>query len=79
MGDFNNLCYCFRNIGCCSPFCFLEIFVGCKTLMEGQSRDGEAIVFLLFSGHFCGAGQGLDGGGQSHDGGYPSPPPTKTL
>ena len=41
--------------------------------MEGQSRDGEAIVFL-FSGHFCGAGQGLDGGGQSHDGGYPSPP-----
>ena len=47
--------------------------------MEGQSRDGEAIVFLLFSGHFCGAGRGLDGGGQSHDGGYPSPPPTKTL
>ena len=46
--------------------------------MEGQSRDGEAIVFLLFSGHFCGAGRGLDGGGQSHDGGYPSPP-TKTL
>ena len=42
--------------------------------MEGQSRDGEAIVFLLFSGHFCGAGRGLDGGGQSHDGGYPSPP-----
>ena len=24
--------------------------------MEGQSRDGEAIVFLLFSGHFCGGG-----------------------
>ena len=45
--------------------------------MEGQSRDGEAIVFLLFSGHFCGAGRGLDGGGQSHDGGYPSPPPLK--
>ena len=44
--------------------------------MEGQSRDGEAsIVFLLFSGHFCGAGLGLDGGRQSHDGGYPSPPP----
>ena len=39
--------------------------------MEGQSRDGEAIVFLLFSGHFCGAGRGLDGGGQTHDGGYP--------
>ena len=29
--------------------------------MEGQSRDGEAIVFLLFSGHFCRAGRGLDG------------------
>ena len=42
--------------------------------MEGQSRDGEAIVFLLFSGHFCGAGRGLDGGGQSRNGGYPSPP-----
>ena len=26
--------------------------------MEGLSRDGEAIVFLLFSGHFCGAGRG---------------------
>ena len=51
---------------------------GHKTSMEGQSCDGEAIVFLLFSGHFCGAGLGLDGGGQSHDGGYPSPP-TKTL
>ena len=42
--------------------------------MEGQSRDGEAIVFLLFSGNFCRAGQGLDGGGQSRDGGSPSPP-----
>ena len=45
--------------------------------MEGQSCDGEAIVFLLFSGHFCGVGQGLDGGGQSRDGGYPSPPTLK--
>ena len=27
--------------------------------MEGQSRDGETIVFLLFSGHFCGAGRAL--------------------
>ena len=47
--------------------------------MEGQSRDGEAIVFLLFSGHFCGAGQGLDGGGQSHDGDTQVPLPNKTL
>ena len=45
--------------------------------MEGQSRDGEAIVFLLFSGHFCGAGRGLDGGRQSHD--TQVPPSTKTL
>ena len=43
--------------------------------MEGQSHDGEAIVFLLFSGHFCGAGRDLDGGGQSHDGGLPKSPP----
>ena len=42
--------------------------------MEGQSRDGKAIVFLLLSGNFCGAGQGLDGGGQSRDGEFPSPP-----
>ena len=39
--------------------------------MEGQSCDGEAIVFPLFSGKFCGVGQGLDGGGQSLDGGSP--------
>ena len=35
MGDFNNLCYCFRNIGCCSPFRFLEIFVGVQDLDGG--------------------------------------------
>ena len=29
---------------------------------------------LLFSGTFCGVGQGLDGGGQSCDGGSSSPP-----
>ena len=46
--------------------------------MEGQSRDGEAIVFLLLSGHFYEAGRGLDGGGQSHDGDT-QVPPTKTL
>ena len=42
--------------------------------MEGLSRDGEAIVFLLFSGNFCGVGQSLDGGRQSRDGGSPSTP-----
>ena len=29
--------------------------------MEGQSRDGEAIVFLLFSGNFCRVGQAWGG------------------
>ena len=43
--------------------------------MEGQSRDGEAIVFLLFSGHFCGAGRGLDGGVMMGD--TQVPPPLK--
>ena len=47
--------------------------------MEVESRDGEAIVFLLSSEHFCGAERGLDGGGQSRDGGYPSPPPPLKL
>ena len=51
--------------------------MGHKTLMEGQSRDGETIVFLLFSGHFCGVAQGLDGGGQSRDGDTQVPPPLK--
>ena len=47
----------------------MEIFVG------GQDLDGgEAIVFLLFPGNFGGAGQGIGGGGQSRDGGSPSPP-----
>ena len=40
---------------------------------------GEAIVFLLFSGNFCGAGQGFDGGRQSRDGNPPVPPLGKTL
>ena len=31
--------------------------------MEEQSHDGEAIIFLLLSGHFCGVGRGLDGEG----------------
>ena len=48
--------------------------------MEGQSHDGEAIIFLLFSGHFCGAGRGLDGGGHRVVmGDTQVPPPTKTL
>ena len=71
-GIFNN-----RTIGCCCPFCFLEIFLEGQDLDGGQNRDGEAIVFLLFSGNFCGAGQGLDGGGQSCHGRSPSPPPTR--
>ena len=43
--------------------------------MDGKSCDREAIVFWKF----CGAGQGLDGGGQSRDGGSPSPPTRETL
>ena len=46
--------------------------------MEGQSHDGEAIIFLLFSGHFCGAGGGLDGGDKVVMGDT-QVPPTKTL
>ena len=34
---------------------------------------------LLFSGNFCGVGQGLDGGGQSRDGDLQVPPIGKTL
>ena len=49
--------------------------MGAQDLDGGTSRDGEAIVFLLFSGNFCGAGRGLDGWRQSRDRGYPSPPP----
>ena len=45
--------------------------------MEGQSRDGEAIVFLLFSGHFCGAGLGLDGGDKVMMGDTQVSPPLK--
>ena len=78
MGGFNNYAIVLEQ-AVVLRFVFWKFLWGCKTLMEGQSRDGEAIVFLLFSGHFCGAGRGLDGGRQSHDGGYPSPPPTKTL
>ena len=49
--------------------------MGGQDLDGGKSHDGEAtIVFLLFSGNFFGVGQGLDGGGQSRDGGSPSPP-----
>ena len=42
-------------------------------MMEGQSRDGEAIVSCCFLDIFV-----ERDGGESRDGGYPSPP-TKTL
>ena len=48
MGGFLAVCYCFGTIGCCCPFCFWNFLWGDKTLMEGQSRDGEAIVFWKF-------------------------------
>ena len=39
--------------------------------------ENNTLLFsLLFSGNFCGRGQGFDGGGQSHDGG-PLQSPTK--
>ena len=41
--------------------------------------ENNRILFsLLFSGNFCGRGQGLDGGGHSRDG-FSSPPLRKTL
>ena len=46
MGGFLIICYCFRTIGYCFPYCFLEIFVG------GQDLDGgDKVVMrrLLFS------------------------------
>ena len=73
MGAFLTICYCFRTIGCCYPYCFLEIFVGGQDLDGGNKVVVGAIVFLLFSGNFCGARQGLDGGGQSRDGGSQVP------
>ena len=38
------LFYCFRAV--VVPFVFWKFLWGRKTSMEGQSRDGEAIVFL---------------------------------
>ena len=45
-GGLLTICYCFRTIGCCCPYCFLKIFVG------GQDLDGgDKVVMgrLLFS------------------------------
>ena len=35
MGGFLTIGYCLRTVGHCFPYCFLEIFVGEKALMEG--------------------------------------------
>ena len=35
-GGFLRIGYCLRTIGYCFPYCFLEIFVGDKALMEGD-------------------------------------------
>ena len=47
--------------------------------MEGQSRDGEAIVFLLFSDIFVGRDEALMEGDKVMMGDTQVPPPTKTL
>ena len=36
MEGFLKLGHCLRTIGHCFPYCFLEIFVGGKALMEGD-------------------------------------------
>ena len=45
MGGFLIICYCFRTIDCCFPYCFLEIFVGGQDLDGG---DKVVIGMLLF-------------------------------
>ena len=37
---FLTICYCFRTIGCCCPYCFLKIFGG------GQDLDGGGKVVM---------------------------------
>ena len=36
MGGFLTIDYCLRIIAYCFPYCFLEIFVGDKALMNGD-------------------------------------------
>ena len=48
MGGFLTICYCFKNIGCCCPFCFLEIFVGGQDL-NGGTKSWWGMGRLLFS------------------------------
>ena len=35
-GGFLTIDYCSRTIGCCFPYCFMQIFVGDKALMEEE-------------------------------------------
>ena len=70
-------------------FTVLHLFVkGCRVFPKRYSweifnnrllfENNRLLFLLLFSGNFCGRGQGLDGGGQSHDGGIPQcPSPTR--
>ena len=73
MGGFLTICYCSRTIGC-FPYCFLEIFVGDKTLMEGAKLQWGGYCFPIVFWKFFGVGQGLDGEDKVVMEDPPSPP-----
>ena len=45
--------YCSLTVGCCFPYCFMEIFVGGKVMLGGSPPQGKTLVDNAFENSFC--------------------------
>ena len=68
-------CYCYRTIGCCFPYCFLEIFIRGQDLHVGDKAVmGRLLFSYCFLESFVGWDKTLMEGDKVVMGDPPGPP-----